>query len=162
MKLMVSIHDVMPESLDRVVRITEYMDRLNLDPASLLISPGSDWSREQLITLKRLFHKGHEPAGHGWNHHILEWGSLYHRLHGLLLSRRQAEHLSIDKVSLKKMVAECHAWFAMNNLPVPELYVPPAWAMGDLDRKDLRILPFRWYETLSGLYDSSADRFYPL
>lgn len=162
MKLMVSIHDVMPESLDRVVRITEYMDSLHLDPAPLLVSPGCDWSREQLRTLKTLFRKGHEPAGHGWLHHASAWGGLYHRLHGLILSRRQAEHLALDKDSLKRMVADCHAWFSINNLPAPKMYVPPAWAMGDLNRKDLGILPFRWYETLSGIYDSAADRLYPL
>lgn len=162
MKLMVSIHDVLPESLDRVVWITEYMDSLHLDPAPLLVSPGRDWSREQLRTLKRLFQKGHEPAGHGRHHYTSTWGGLYHRLHGLILSRRQAEHLALDRDSLKRMVTDCHAWFSMHNLPAPKLYVPPAWAMGNLDRKDLRMLPFRWYETLAGIYDSDTDRFYTL
>jgi predicted deacetylase len=44
-------------------------------------------------------------------------------------------------------------------LPAPSLYVPPAWAMGRISRAGLRKLPFRYYETISGVYDAQADRF---
>jgi hypothetical protein len=35
-------------------------------------------------------------------------------------------------------------------LPEPDIYVPPAWALGALTAADLAGLPFLWYESLTG------------
>jgi hypothetical protein len=87
---------------------------------------------------------------------------LRHRLHSSLISRNVAEHLALDANGICALVEDCHAWFARQALPAPSLYVPPAWAMGPIDRRSLRALPFRYYETLTGLYDARDDRFAPL
>jgi predicted deacetylase len=42
------------------------------------------------------------------------------------------------------------------------MYVPPSWAMGALTRRDLDELPFHYYETLGGIYDSHAGVFHRL
>jgi len=40
--------------------------------------------------------------------------------------------------------------------------VPPAWAMGPVPRELLDRLPFRQYETLAGVYDSTDRLFHRL
>ena len=42
------------------------------------------------------------------------------------------------------------------------LYVPPAWALGAVNKRRLAALPFRYYETLGGLYDARDQRFQPM
>lgn len=159
MKFIISVHDVFPQSLKQVASIVDFADRHGLGPLILLISPGFAWKEDELRILGDLLARGHIPAGHGWNHDIQEFKGLYHRLHGLILSRRQAEHLALERRELKAMISECYFWFSQSQLPAPDLYVPPAWAMGRLTRQDLQELPFRWYETLTGIYDSRRDIF---
>lgn len=162
MKTLLTIHDVMPETLDPVLGIISLLDSHNLPPAPLLVSPGHDWTTESLQTLRELSDKGHELAGHGWTHRARHIRSLGHRLHALLLSRRAAEHLALSDQELRDMLRKCFQWFLDNRLPPPSTYVPPAWGLGKLSRKTMRQLPFRWFETLTGIYDSHTNRFQPL
>ena len=57
-------------------------------------------------------------------------------------------------------MTDCHQWFYEKELPHPVVYVPPAWAMGRVSQSALRRLPFRYFETLRGIYDAQTDRFY--
>ncbi|MFW5731227.1 MAG: polysaccharide deacetylase family protein [Desulfonatronovibrionaceae bacterium] len=162
MKFIISIHDIFPQSLKQTASIVDFADRHGLGPLILLISPGFAWKAGEVEVLQKLCARGHIPAGHGWDHDIQGFKGFYHRLHGLILSRRQAEHLALEPGELKAMIGKCYSWFSRHKLPAPDLYVPPAWAMGRLTRQDLQKLPFRWYETLTGIYDSHRDIFYNL
>jgi predicted deacetylase len=156
--LLVSIHDVMPETLQRVEGLAGRLERSGKAPALLLVVPGRDWSTGQLDRLRQLESRGHALAGHGWHHQIERFGGLYHRLHSALLSRRAAEHLALSPTAIRALIIRCRGWFDQQRLPAPLTYVPPAWAMGSLPRKGLVGLGFRYYETLSGIYDTHTDR----
>ena len=155
----VSIHDVMPHTLNGVNALAELIPARQRSKVLLLIVPGLDWSSEQLDTLKKLCADGFLPAGHGWQHRAPYIRSRYHRLHSLLISRNVAEHLSYSKKELIDMLQRNYEWFEQQKLPIPETYVPPAWAMGKLARSDLKTLPFRYYENTRGLYDSNTDNY---
>jgi len=155
----VSIHDVMPETLPRVRSLLARVELAGLAPATLLVVPGRDWSNADLDALRRLAARGHELAGHGWTHRVERFGSFRHRLHGLLLSRRAAEHLSHSREQVFGIMRDCRQWFDDNELPSPSLYVPPAWAMGPVFREELQGLGFRYFETLGGIYDADTQRF---
>lgn len=155
----VSVHDVMPSTLDRVRRILELLEECGVPPATLLVVPGRDWTEEGLQALRGFSARGHPLAGHGWTHRSSPAKrSLYHRLHGLLISRNVAEHLSRSARDLMDLVQECYNWFPRVDLPAPRLYVPPAWALGSLRAVHLRSLPFRWYEVLRGYIDAETGR----
>lgn len=158
-----SIHDVHPGTLPGVLRTLDVLDAAGARPVTLLVVPGLDWSDEDLAALRGLVASGHRLAGHGWSHAGPPSG-LFHRLHALVLSRDQAEHLSLGRADLRRLVARCHAWFGEHGFEPPELYVPPAWALGSLSRADLAELPFRWYETLAGFVDARTGqlRVHPL
>lgn len=157
---LISVHDVMPETLERVAKILERLDDVGVGGrATLLVVPGKDWSDEGIALLRKWASEGHELAGHGWTHKADRINGLRHWLHARLISRNVAEHLALDEQGIRQLVADCHAWFGKMALPAPSLYVPPAWAMGSIDRAGLRELPFRYYETLSGIYDTEADEF---
>jgi len=155
----VSIHDVMPETLPRVRALLARVERAGLAPATLLVVPGRDWSGADLDALRGMAARGHELAGHGWSHRVERFGSLRHRLHGLLLSRRAAEHLAHTREEVIGIVRDCRRWFDEQELPAPSLYVPPAWAMGAVPRRALDGLGFRYFETLAGIYDTRTQRF---
>jgi len=158
-RAIVSVHDLMPSTLDRVVGILDLLAEAGVPPATLLVVPGRSWTTDQLATLRDLAHRGHPLAGHGWVHRATEGPrTLYHRGHGLLISRNEAEHLSRPPAELSDLIQRCYRWFAQVDLPLPDLYVPPAWAMGSLRLNQLRSLPFRWYEVLRGLVDGTSGR----
>lgn len=157
-----TIHDVMPDTLPEVLRITSFMAAAGLPPATLLVSTGSDWKRPALSDLRTLQGLGHELAAHGWQHTFATFGGIYHRLHSLALSRNAAEHLALDRRQIIDLMHSSYAWFDSHDLTRPRLYVPPAWAMGNVTHPDLHKLPFRFYETLSGIYDSEARVFHRL
>lgn len=90
------------------------------------------------------------------------FGGLAHRLHGLLISRRIAEHLALDGPDIAALIRRCHAWFAAQGLGPPDLYVPPAWALGAIRRSDLAALPFTQYEVLRGVLDGTSGRLRPI
>ncbi len=147
-----SIHDVKPSSLERVRRLVA-LCRARAGPRiTLLVVPGLEWSGAQVDRLRAWSREGLELAGHGWIHHGPP-RSLYHRVHALVLSRDQAEHLSRPRHELVELVERGFAWFEERGLPEPGLYVPPAWALGALTREDLARLPYRGYEVLQGFLD---------
>ncbi len=155
----VSVHDVMPETFSRVRRILALLDAAEIPPPTLLVVPGKDWTPKLLGSLRDLAKKGYPLAGHGWIHKASPGHrTLFHRGHALLISRNEAEHLSRPPEELVDMIRRCHAWFDTVGLPAPELYVPPAWALGNLSFRDLTSLPFRWYEILRGLVEARTGR----
>jgi len=159
---LVSIHDVMPDTLELVRQILERLDTLGVSRVTLLVVPGMDWNEKQMASLNEFQNQGFELAGHGWLHRARHIRGFYHRLHSALLSRNAAEHLALDNSELLQMVDNCYRWFGANDLTAPNFYVPPAWAMGALSKVDLQRLPFRYYETLSGILDSDSGRFFTL
>lgn len=158
----VSIHDVMPETLPRVKEILRLLERMAVHPATLLIVPGRSWSRTDIAWVKSLQRSGCELAGHGWRHRARRKTSIRHRLHGVLLSRNEAEHLSLSPQEIAGKIRACYNWFGNTGLAPPSLYVPPAWAMGPMPKQLLADLPFRLFETQWGLYDAFAGVSVPM
>lgn len=158
-QLLVSIHDVMPRTLQNVEHVFAELERLGLLPVTLLVVPDTGWSTESLQRLLRLSDSGAELAGHGWRHVADDIRGIRHRLHSRFISRDVAEHLSLSGPEILALMHRCHEWFDANGLPSPELYVPPAWAMGKVNRSDLDTLPFRRFETLAGVFDARSRKF---
>jgi hypothetical protein len=152
-----SIHDVSPESF---APASELVDRLTAAgrPLSILVVPGGEWRGHQIETLIRWQGQGHVMAAHGWSHRCGTPRTLYHRIHGRLFSRDVAEHLSKSSMEILGIVRRGEQWFGDAGLQPPGLYVPPAWALGDMPLWAFRDTAFRWVETLSGIYDVRADR----
>ncbi|MGE5154785.1 MAG: polysaccharide deacetylase family protein, partial [Bdellovibrio bacteriovorus] len=161
-RALVSVHDVMPETLERVQGILERCATLNPGPVTLLVVPGRDWDRTDIDRLRAWQDQGHRLAGHGWAHRVEDFGGLAHRLHGLLISRRVAEHLALDGPGISDLIRRCHGWFLRQGLMPPDLYVPPAWALGALRLSDLASLPFSRYEVLRGVLDGASGRLRPI
>jgi len=158
----VSIHDVMPSTLADVLTTIGFLETRTIAPIFLLVVPGKTWNAEQVGKLKHLQQKGCLLAGHGWAHHAERIVGFRHTLHACLFSRNVAEHLALDRHGIVALIRHCYGWFGEMGLDPPALYVPPAWAMGSISRTQLRTLPFRYFEYLSGVYDGKADRFYRL
>lgn len=158
-KALISIHDVMPEALGAVDQLLVALGHIPADSITLLIVPGRSWKSADIAWLQEQQYKGYQLAGHGWLHYCGKPRSLYHHLHSLFLSRAVAEHLSLSQVKIHELISRCHDWFADQGLQSPTLYVPPAWAMGNINRRLLQALPFSQYETLQGVYHSDKDVF---
>ncbi len=152
MNLLYSIHDVMPVTLEKVCSIFDELHDAGQLPVTLLVVPGLDWQPQQLDTLRSLVDRGAELAGHGWCHRAKSIRGLWHRIHSTFISRDVAEHLALDRAGCVKMMQDCFEWFGEHQLPKPDLYVPPAWAMGAARRADLDELPYRRFETMGGVY----------
>ncbi len=152
MHQLISIHDVMPHTLDNVCRLFEQVSDESMPPVTLLVVPDTGWSAPQIDQLRGLVHAGAELAGHGWRHDVPRIRGVKHRLHSALISRNVAEHLALDRDACMQLMRDCHAWFGEHDLPSPDLYVPPAWAMGRPTFDDLEQLPFRRFETFRGVY----------
>lgn len=156
---LVSIHDVMPHTLDRVKGLLDdHLGHLPPERVVLLVVPGLPWQPAQLEALHLLAGKGFELAGHGWHHRTREIRGVYHRLHAAFISRQAAEHLCLAPGEIRALIDDCHRWFLQQGLPEPALYVPPAWAMGTIDEQALADAPFRYYETTRGYLDSASGR----
>ncbi len=151
---LVSVHDVMPETLPRVREIVRYLEAWNVFPFTLLVVPGKAWTARQMDRLRSWQGEGLELAGHGWRHRAKAARTLGHRLHAMAISRDEAEHLSLSSKKATEILQRCHGWFVRNGLRPPTLYVPPAWAMGSVPEDLLRVLPFSFYETLGGVYNA--------
>lgn len=151
-----SIHDVMPETLSRVAAIIDRCRQHGWPPATLLIVPGRDWQPETIAQLQRWHADGHALAAHGWWHRARHIRGLRHRLHSALISRDAAEHLALDRSAISALMQASHDWFESHGLPAPGLYVPPAWALGSMDRTALRALPFRHIEVTAGTIDVAS------
>ncbi|MEX0326000.1 MAG: polysaccharide deacetylase family protein [Puniceicoccaceae bacterium] len=156
-KALVSIHDVMPETLPQVDGVLQRLKIFGLPPITLLVVPGRDWQESQVEWLRQRVEEGHTLAAHGWVHET-QPRTLYHRLHSALISRNVAEHLALDPEEIPGFISRSMGWFVENKLPVPILYVPPAWALGDpppITTDD----PFpRYIEVLKGIIDTQAGR----
>jgi hypothetical protein len=159
---LVSVHDVMPETLAPVQRILDLLQGHGVSPVTLLVVPGRAWNDAGLARLRDWQDQGHRLAGHGWSHTVARFGGLAHRLHGSLISRRVAEHLALDAAGISQLIGRCHAWFGERGLEAPTLYVPPAWALGPIGRTALTDLPFTHYEVLTGVISGATGRFAPL
>jgi len=149
----------MPQTLSCVLFIIETLNRLGVSPVTLLIVPGSGWDRPGLETLRDLDRSGYHLAGHGWNHTGRQPKTTAHKLHSAVISKGAAEHLSRAPGEVVRLIQQCFDWFSDNNLSPPALYVPPAWAMGPVAQKTLDRVPFKLYETLSGIYDAESGTF---
>jgi predicted deacetylase len=148
-----SIHDVMPETFARVLDIVRFIEARGADRFTLLVVPGKRWSAAQIGQIKALQDRGVDLAGHGWQHRIYRRTTSIHRLHGRIISRDSAEHLSLTQYEVAEIIARCYRWFGDVGLAPPQLYVPPAWAMGNMPWQCRQKLPFQLYETQFGLYD---------
>lgn len=104
---------------------------------------------------------GVDLAGHGWFHRCVP-RIPFHKLYSHVISRNAGEHLNKDAGEIAALIRRCHSWFADNGLKSRSLYVPPAWALGPVDRRMLDQLPFRYYETLTWVYDSVSSKFHRL
>lgn len=157
MKACLSIHDVMPHTLERVERILAWLQERGVPPVTLLVVPGHPWKVPQIERLRELAATGHELAAHGWQHETTP-RRLYHRLHAALISRKVAEHLDLDSQGILELMQRSQNWFAENQLPLPDFYVPPAWALGPITKADLTKAPYRLIETTRGLIHLQATR----
>lgn len=157
---LVSVHDLIPAKMDAVREVTALLDGHGVKPITFLVCPGFDWSDAELNWLRERQRRGDRLAGHGWRHEAGPPRGLYDRLHRKVFSRGVAEHLALDADGIAALIMRNYEWFGAHELASPELYVPPAWAMGSIARKRLRALPFRLYETLSGIYDAREDSFH--
>jgi predicted deacetylase len=158
----ISIHDVCPERLSAVQQILAMLEKQHVPPATLLIIPGKEWDKAGIATLRTLGERGHPLAGHGWHHHAERMRNLWGRLYSRVLSRNVAEHLALDQGACSDLVARSYKWFEQNDLPAPQIYVPPAWAKGPLGNRQLEALPYRYYEDLWGVYDVVTRCFHRL
>ena len=142
----------MPATLDRTQQILGYLEGVGIRTVTLLIVPDSGWNVRELDILRELIGIGAELAGHGWRHQVDRIRGLKHRLHSALISRDVAEHLALDRAGAIALMQRCHAWFGEHDLPSPRLYVPPAWAMGNVPTAELDRLPYAGYEYVGGVY----------
>ncbi len=161
-RVLVSVHDVMPETLPRVERILDLLESEGVGAITLLVVPGAGWTSTDITSLRAYQKRGHELAGHGWRHRVDRIAGIRHRLHAGFISRNVAEHLALDAEGISGLIARCHAWFLDQKLEPPSLYVPPAWAMGRIERSRLAELPFLRYELFSGILSAQTGRFYPI
>jgi predicted deacetylase len=159
-KLLISVNDVMPETLPAVRDIVERLERKGRGPVTLLVVPGRDWRTAELDELRRWQERGHELAGHGWSRSGPPSRGLWQRLpRPLAPSRQQAEHLVLDGAGIVRLIRRCRSWFDQHGLAAPKLYVPPARAMGRVHRLDIRALGFRFFEYAGGYYDARIGVF---
>lgn len=154
-----SIHDVMPSTLTATESIARSLNDAGIRKITLLVVPDTGWNEETLERLRTLHDHGARLAGHGWRHRIERIRDLRHWLHSVFISRDVAEHLALDREGVVRLMQDCWDWFEAVDLPMPTLYVPPAWAMGRARHSDLDSLPFETYETLYGVYDSRSQQF---
>lgn len=156
---LVTIHDVTQEVLEQTARLLEVIFSGGNGPVILLVVPGGFSDPSALTELRTLLRQNVQLAGHGYNHRARSRKNLYHKLHSQFISRQVAEHLSRPAQEIESLINSCANWFQQHQLPRPELYVPPAWAMGAISRQQLAQTPFRYFETQGGLLDSHSRRF---
>ncbi len=145
---LISIHDLMPETMDRVERILNWLTKYKVPPVSLLVVPGKPWNAVQIDKLKSLSASGHELIAHGWRHETVP-KKIYHRIHSAFISQNVAEHLNLRSNEIKRLMQRSHDWFEENGLSAPVSYIPPAWALGPIYSEDLHQTPYALIETTS-------------
>lgn len=162
MNSLVSIHDVMPETLTRVDTLIGHLAGQGHTAITLLVVPGRDWQPAQVDTLQRWQDAGMELAAHGWHHRARHVRGLRHRLHATLISRNAAEHLALTGPEIIRLMQTSAQWFTARGLTAPTTYVPPAWALGPVRTRDLRALPYDRIETTRGLLHTRTGERHPL
>lgn len=153
---LVSVHDVMPETRPNVERILQRLKAIPPPAVALLVVPGRTWTSADLRWLRNLSQCGYTLIAHGWHHECFPPRTLTHRLHSRMLSNRAAEHLSLSNTGISELMRDCHAWFHEVGLEAANVYIPPAWALGSVSCESLKTTPFRYVETLRGLYDTRS------
>ena len=153
-----SIHDVAPHTLERVEKIIDKLPEKAHKHLILLVIPGLSWQKEQVETLRQFQKQGFILAGHGWYHKAKNIRSFYHKCHSLFVSRDVAEHLSLNENEILEMMQRNRSWFAEHELDIPDCYVPPAWALGNISRSALQQSGFRYIETTGGYIDSTSKQ----
>lgn len=148
---LVSIHDVMPQTLHATGELVELCESHGIGIVTLLVVPGLPWTPGDLGQLRAWVDRGHELAGHGWVHRCESIRGIRHRLHSRLISRNVAEHLCRDAAGVEALIRQCADWFGSQGIETPQLYVPPAWALGDFPDDAMARGPFGMIETLSGV-----------
>ena len=146
-----SIHDVMPSTMADVRALIELCRQNGVENLTLLVVPGCNWQPADLEQLRAWQSEGCDLAGHGWVHRCRSIRGLKHRVHSLLISRDVAEHLSLVEAEIIGLMQDCARWFDVHGFGCPQLYVPPAWALGRVRRSSLSTLPFGIVETLWGV-----------
>lgn len=155
----VSIHDVAPETLGAVGEGLERLREAGAGRVMLLVIPGLGWTEAEVGRLREWAAAGHVLAAHGWVHRVARRRTLVHQVHGRLISRHVAEHLSWTAEEIGAHMQRGCRWFAEQGLPVPSHYVPPAWALGRIGAAALRGLPYATVETLGGVRVVASGRF---
>lgn len=161
MQPIISLHDVMPETLTRVSSILDLLARLNIPPVDLLVVPGRAWDACGLNQLWEWRRLGHRLVAHGWVHHVERLGGWRHWLHAKIISGDVAEHLALSSSGIHELMLRSAEWFEQHGFGVPSLYVPPAWALGALKAEDRKSLPFERIEVLRGYLDVESGRLKP-
>jgi uncharacterized protein len=157
-RLLWSIHDVAPRSLDSCEALVELLVAAGVSEIAILVIPAGSWSVSQLHTLRRWGREGHLLGLHGWSHRSVAPRSIYHRLHSAVFSRDVAEHLGRPRSEVLGLVQRGVRWFDEVGLEPPRLYVPPAWALGEMRARDFHRTSIRWVETFTGIYDVETRR----
>lgn len=160
MKALVSIHDVMPETLEQVASIIERVPASIRKRLMLLVVPGRAWEADQLAQLNQWQREGMVIAGHGWVHYTDNIHTLYHRLHAALVSRRVAEHLSLTPHEELSLMRRNREWFGYQGMAVSDWYVAPAWAFGRLPASARGRSGYRFFESTFGVYDAARASFH--
>lgn len=156
MQALISVHDVFPGTLSRVEGIVGELQARGHRRITLLVVPGRHWHARAIGRLAAWQEAGIELAAHGWRHEAREVRAPFHRLHAALISRRAAEHLALDQDGISALMQAAHDWFVDHDLAPPRTYVPPAWALGRIDRERLQRLPYRRVEVTRGFVDTAS------
>ena len=157
-RALVSVHDVMPETLNEVKRTLNTLKGIPTEKITLLVVPGRDWQRDQIDQIKLWQQQGYRLAGHGWLHACSGKKTALHQLHSFFISRNVAEHLSKSQREVEQLICDCHQWFKENRVPVSSLYVPPAWALGSWSTQSWHRIPFKQIETLHSVLDAQQGK----
>jgi len=150
-EVLLSIHDVMPETLAPVREMLRKLEASGLAPVTLLVVPGRNWNPPDIQQLRDWSARGHPIAAHGWRHEVRSIRGWRHRLHSTLISRRVAEHMELDSTGILDLMRRSVGWLLEQGLPDPFLYVPPAWALGGIRRSELQSAPCPAIEVLGGV-----------
>ena len=153
MRCAYSIHDVMPATLPRIAELLALLEHNQIHAVRLLVVPGQSWRAEQIAILKRWQAAGHTLAAHGWHHKARHVRGLQHRLHAALISRDVAEHLALSGWEIQALMLRAAAWFERHGFARPQVYVPPAWALGSISRAQLVSTGYRRVEITGGELD---------
>ncbi|MGM0553183.1 MAG: polysaccharide deacetylase family protein [Pseudomonadota bacterium] len=162
MHSLISIHDVMPDTLPQVRELLALLRKHGHERVTLLVVPGLAWSETALQELWAWQDAGLELAAHGWTHRAAHVRGVRHHMHAALISRQAAEHLALDTRGIRELMQAAADWFPRHGLQSPSTYVPPAWALGRMPRAGLVDMPFRQIEVMRGLLDTRSGRLQPM